>query len=147
MSRNTRGSAVVIGAGMGGLAAAAALADHFERVTVLERDALPDDASPRPGTPQSNHPHGLLQGGLRALCELFPGFDLDLAGAGAVPLRIDLDIRKELPGYHPFPRRNHGWLGYSMTRPLIELVARRRVAAIQRRTARELPRPRYRHGR
>ena len=41
--------AVVIGAGMSGLAAAGALANHFEQVTVLERVAVrhlarPDDA-------------------------------------------------------------------------------------------------------
>jgi len=33
--------AVVIGAGMGGLAAAGALADFFDQVVVLERDTLP----------------------------------------------------------------------------------------------------------
>ena len=38
--------AVVVGAGMGGLPAARALADYFEHVVVLERDALPLDASP-----------------------------------------------------------------------------------------------------
>ena len=32
--------AVVIGAGMGGLTAAGALADHFDQVIVLERDTL-----------------------------------------------------------------------------------------------------------
>jgi 2-polyprenyl-6-methoxyphenol hydroxylase-like FAD-dependent oxidoreductase len=37
--------AVVVGAGMGGLAVAQALARHVERVTVIERDDLPD----RPG--------------------------------------------------------------------------------------------------
>ena len=33
--------AVVVGAGIGGLAAARALVDHFEQVVVLERDMLP----------------------------------------------------------------------------------------------------------
>jgi hypothetical protein len=47
--------AIVIGAGIGGLAAAAAVGGHFERVTVVERDVLPLDASPRPGAPQDNH--------------------------------------------------------------------------------------------
>jgi phytoene dehydrogenase-like protein len=54
--------AVVVGAGMGGLAAAAALADHFERVVVPERDTLPPDAAHRAGTPQFRHIHGLLAG-------------------------------------------------------------------------------------
>src|SRR5438132_13412566 len=117
--------AVVIGAGMGGLAAAGALADHFERVVVLERDKLPLDAAHRNGTPQSRHIHGLLAGGQRALGELFSGFEQDLARAGAVPLRATLDIRIEMPGYDPFPQRDLGFVTYSMSRPLIELVVRR----------------------
>jgi hypothetical protein len=119
--------AVVIGAGMGGLAAARAVADHFEEVIVLERDGLPADAIPRNGAPQSWHLHGLLAGGQRAFGELFPGFELDLAQAGAVPLRAGLDLRYERPGYDPFPQRDLGWLSYSMSRPLIELTLRRRV--------------------
>src|SRR5436190_12363718 len=85
MSSSPLGSqAVVIGAGMGGLAAAAALADHFGRVTVLDRDFLPPTPSHRSGTPQSRHLHVLLGGGLQALCELLPGFEEDLIRAGAV---------------------------------------------------------------
>jgi 2-polyprenyl-6-methoxyphenol hydroxylase-like FAD-dependent oxidoreductase len=119
--------AVVVGAGMGGLAAAAALADHFERVVVLERDTLPPDATHRAGTPQSRHIHALLAGGQRALGELFPGFEQDLASAGAVPLRVTLDVRIEMPGYDPFPQRDLGFVTCSMSRPLIEFVVRRRV--------------------
>ena len=80
--------AVVIGAGMAGLAAAGAIADYFERVIVLDRDRLPSQAAPRPGVPQSRHLHGLLPGGHRALTELFPHFERDLVNAGAAPLRI-----------------------------------------------------------
>ena len=35
--------AVVLGASMGGLVAARVLTDFFRTVTVVERDALPDD--------------------------------------------------------------------------------------------------------
>jgi 2-polyprenyl-6-methoxyphenol hydroxylase-like FAD-dependent oxidoreductase len=118
---------IVIGAGIAGLAAAGALAGYFERVTVLERDALPAKADARPGAPQSNHPHALLIGGLRALCELFPGFDRDLSEAGAVALHGGPDAREELPGYNPFPQRDFGWIVYAMSRPLIERVAGRRL--------------------
>ena len=52
--------AVVIGAGLGGLAAAGALADHFEQVVVLERDTLPSEPTHRAGTPQARHVHALL---------------------------------------------------------------------------------------
>lgn len=63
----------------GRLTGGARLADYFEHVVVLERDALLADASPRIGTLQSRHTHALLGGGQRALSELFPGFEHDLA--------------------------------------------------------------------
>jgi 2-polyprenyl-6-methoxyphenol hydroxylase-like FAD-dependent oxidoreductase len=132
--------AVVVGAGMSGLTTARALADYFEQVVVLERDALPPDTIHRAGTPQSRHVHALLAGGQRALHELFPGFEQDLAHAGAVPLRVALDVRTEMPGYDPFPQRDLGWLVYSMSRPLIELTVRQRVQRYANISA--LPRPR-----
>ena len=55
---------VVIGAGMGGLTAAGALADRFDQVIVLERDTLPSQPAYRAGTPQSRHVHALLLSGL-----------------------------------------------------------------------------------
>jgi 2-polyprenyl-6-methoxyphenol hydroxylase-like FAD-dependent oxidoreductase len=119
--------ALVVGAGIGGLAAARALADYFERVVVLERDTLPEHAEPRAGVPQDKHPHALLAGGQRALDELFPGFEHDLARTGAVPLRGGLDVRVELPGYDPFPQRDLGWQAYAQSRPQLELSVRQRV--------------------
>jgi 2-polyprenyl-6-methoxyphenol hydroxylase-like FAD-dependent oxidoreductase len=119
--------AVVVGAGMAGLPAARALADYFEHVVVLERDTLPLDAAHRAGTPQARHTHALLAGGQRALGDLFPGFEQDLAEAGAVSLRVGLDLRTETPGYDPFPPRDLGWISYSMSRPLIELIVRERA--------------------
>ena len=43
-------TAVIVGAGVGGVCAAGVLADHFEHVLVLDRDTLPKQATPRPGT-------------------------------------------------------------------------------------------------
>ncbi len=43
--------AVVIGASMAGLLAARVLCNHFAHVTVVERDALPEDVQPRKGVP------------------------------------------------------------------------------------------------
>jgi 2-polyprenyl-6-methoxyphenol hydroxylase-like FAD-dependent oxidoreductase len=129
MSNPLGKQALVIGAGMSGLAAAGALANHFEQVTVLERDGLALDPSHRPGTPQSRQLHGLLSGGLEALCRIFPGFDHDLAAAGAVPIRIAADVCEELPGFDPFPRRDFGGVAYTMTRPLLEHTVRRRAGA------------------
>jgi 2-polyprenyl-6-methoxyphenol hydroxylase-like FAD-dependent oxidoreductase len=49
--RFDRHHAIVIGGSMAGLLAARVLSDHFERVTILERDLLLDDAEPRKGVP------------------------------------------------------------------------------------------------
>jgi 2-polyprenyl-6-methoxyphenol hydroxylase-like FAD-dependent oxidoreductase len=119
--------AVVIGAGMAGLTAAGALADHFEQVVVLERDSLPSEPMHRAGTPQARHVHSLLVSGQRALSELFPGFEQDLERAGAVQIRAGLDVRLERPDYDPFPQRDLGWCGYAASRPAIEYAVRRRV--------------------
>src|SRR5215472_12690527 len=129
--------AVVIGAGMGGLAAAGALAGCFEQVFVLERDTLPSEAAYRAGTPQARHVHALLASGLRALSELFPGFEQDLARAGAVPVRAGLDVRVELPGYDPFPQRDLGLVSYAASRPTIEHTVRRRVESCTNTTLRQ----------
>jgi 2-polyprenyl-6-methoxyphenol hydroxylase-like FAD-dependent oxidoreductase len=116
--------AVVIGAGMGGLTAARAVAPFFEHVVILERDTLPAGASTRAGTPQAKHVHALLAGGQRALAELLPGFENELERGGAVPLRAGLDIRMERPGYDPFPQRDLGFDSYGLSRALIEFVTR-----------------------
>jgi 2-polyprenyl-6-methoxyphenol hydroxylase-like FAD-dependent oxidoreductase len=121
--------AVVVGAGMGGLTAARALADHFEQVLVLERDALPGDPENRAGIPQGKHVHALLAGGQQALSDLFAGFEDDLARVGAVPIREALDLRVERPGYDSFPQRDFGWAAYALSRAQLELTVRRRVQA------------------
>jgi 2-polyprenyl-6-methoxyphenol hydroxylase-like FAD-dependent oxidoreductase len=67
--------AIVVGAGIGGLATAGALAKYFAEVDVLDRDILTPSVGSRSGTPQDRHSHGLLAGGLQALSEIYPGFD------------------------------------------------------------------------
>ena len=122
--------AVVVGAGIGGLTMAGALAKHFERVEIFERDHLPLSSSSRPGTPQDRHPHGLLAGGLKALGEVFPGFDSDLAKAGAVTVKVARDVQYERPDVGVLPMRDFGLSLLCASRPLIELVLRRRAEAI-----------------
>ncbi len=119
--------AVVIGAGMGGLAAAKALAPFFEQVTVLDRDTLPEGPAPRAGTPQGRHVHALLAGGERTLEELFSGFGSGLVEAGAIKARVGLAVRLEQPGFDPFPQRDLGFDVYFLSRSLIESVCRRRL--------------------
>jgi len=55
----------VIGASIAGLLAAHVLANHFDRVTLVERDRLPDEPEFRKGVPQGRHIHVLLVGGNR----------------------------------------------------------------------------------
>jgi 2-polyprenyl-6-methoxyphenol hydroxylase-like FAD-dependent oxidoreductase len=122
--------AVVVGAGIGGLSMAGALAKYFEQVEILERDRLTASAASRSGTPQDRHPHGLLAGGLQALGEIFPGFESDLARAGAVSVRVAQDIRYERPDVGILPRRDFGISLLCASRPLIEQVLRRRAETI-----------------
>ncbi len=130
MSRLLGHRAVVVGAGIGGLATAGVLAKYFERVEVFERDRLAVSAASRSGTPQDRHPHGLLAGGLQALGQIFPGFESDLARAGAVPVRVAQEIQYERPDVGALPKRDFGISLLCASRPLIELVLRRRAKAI-----------------
>ena len=127
MSNPILKQAIVIRAGMGGLAAAKAVAPHFEKVTVFDRDPLPDVPARRLGTPQARHTHGLLAGGCRALELLFPGIEFDLVEAGAVRMRVRRDTRFEIPGFDPFPQRDFGFDQFGLSRPALERVCRRRV--------------------
>ena len=51
----------IVGCSFGGIATAGALAQHFDRVTIVERDDIPDAPDPRKGVPQSPHVHGILK--------------------------------------------------------------------------------------
>ncbi|WP_432054373.1 FAD-dependent monooxygenase [Streptomyces sp. bgisy022] len=78
--------AVVIGAGLAGMLAAAVLSDAgVDEVIVVDRDALPDGPEHRRGLPQGRHAHLLMAGGARALEDLLPEADLRkrLLAAGA----------------------------------------------------------------
>ncbi|MBM4824785.1 FAD-dependent monooxygenase [Streptomyces actuosus] len=65
--------AVVVGAGLAGMLAAAALSAAVDEVLVVERDDLPGGPEHRRGLPQGRHAHLLMPGGLDAMEELIPG--------------------------------------------------------------------------
>ena len=118
--------AVVIGGGIGGMCAARVLSDHFERVTLIERDELPEGAAHRKGVPQSRHPHGLLDRGRSELSALFPGLEENLHQRGG----LDLDAGLELATLNPegWAKRRH--TGHPMlfaSRLLIESVIRDQI--------------------
>ena len=58
-TRNVGRHAVVIGASMAGLLAARVLSEHFEQVTIIERDRITSDTEVRKGVPQAQHVHVL----------------------------------------------------------------------------------------
>jgi pimeloyl-ACP methyl ester carboxylesterase/2-polyprenyl-6-methoxyphenol hydroxylase-like FAD-dependent oxidoreductase len=120
--------AIVIGASMAGLLSARVLAEHFERVTVIERDRLPQGPEFRSGVPQSRHLHALLVQGRVLLEELFPGLEAALFAAGALNIRVPTDTLILSPG---------GWCRrfvdgvtlLSCSRELLEWSVRQRVGA------------------
>jgi flavin-dependent dehydrogenase len=76
--------AIVIGGGIAGLLAARVLLNHFEKVTLLERDHYPEEPVFRPGVPQGRHVHVLLLRGQRLLETFFPGLLQKLLAQGAI---------------------------------------------------------------
>ncbi|MFD5825426.1 FAD-dependent oxidoreductase [Lentzea sp. NPDC060358] len=75
--------AVVLGGGLAGMLSASVLVRHFDEVTVVERDKLPDGPAPRSGVPQARHAHLLMSGGARAIESVLPGTLDALSAAGA----------------------------------------------------------------
>lgn len=137
MNQERNGRAIVLGASMSGLLIARVLADFYRVVTVVERDALPDDPVNRRGVPQGRHAHLLLPRGAQVLEELFPGLLAELVRAGA-PVLNDGDLSR----YH-FTFGGHALLRsgpaaidlgalatYLPSRPLLESLVRRRLRGI-----------------
>ncbi|MFD7262313.1 NAD(P)/FAD-dependent oxidoreductase [Streptomyces sp. NPDC059874] len=79
---------LILGGGLSGTLAAAALAPHGNSIDIVERHPLPDTPKPRRGLPQARHAHMLWSGGADAIESLLPGtMDMWLrAGARRVPI-------------------------------------------------------------
>jgi 2-polyprenyl-6-methoxyphenol hydroxylase-like FAD-dependent oxidoreductase len=120
--------AVVLGGSLAGLAGAAVLAQRFERVTIVERDVLPQTGEHRKGLPQARHVHVLLPAGLLGLAQLFPGVHEELRergahvfGAGALRFNIAGGSLLLRDGDVEF---------LAVSRPLLEGIARECVRAL-----------------
>jgi 2-polyprenyl-6-methoxyphenol hydroxylase-like FAD-dependent oxidoreductase len=122
---------VVLGASLAGLLAARVLADAYGRVTVVERDPLPETAENRKGVPQGRHAHLLLPRGTQILDELFPRLLDDLAARGAPAIR-DLGEIRFCPGGHRLLLEGHSpeSITYQASRPYLEGQVRTRVLAL-----------------
>jgi 2-polyprenyl-6-methoxyphenol hydroxylase-like FAD-dependent oxidoreductase len=123
------GNAIIIGGSIAGLLAARVLADHFERVTLIERDLFPADIQTRKGVPQGRHVHALLARGLEIMSTLFPGLENELLAGGAVPV----DLAGETHWYHFGGYKlqfESEFVSLMMSRPLLEWHIRRHVLAL-----------------
>src|SRR3954447_18044618 len=129
-------TAVVLGGSAAGLCAAGALAGHFDRVLVLERDELPAGAVHRRGVPQGKHPHFLLNSGRRAIGALFPGFEDELIAAGGLHLMPSMDAAY-LDGEGWSARKRGAMTMIYSSRILIERVLRDKVRGLTNVTIRE----------
>ena len=122
--------AAVVGASMGGLLAARVLADAYRRVTIVERDPLPESGSQRKGVPQGRHAHGLLPRGAQILDELFPGLLTGLVDGGVPVVRSPREFRFVLGGHLLCQDGEPGEPGYLPSRPYLEARVRDRVRAL-----------------
>jgi 2-polyprenyl-6-methoxyphenol hydroxylase-like FAD-dependent oxidoreductase len=116
---------------MAGLIAARVLADAYQRVTVVERDPLPETGEHRKGIPQGRHAHVLVTRGAQILDELFPGLLNDLVTDGA-PVVRDLAEFRFSPAGHLLclQGRPVDPFGCQASRPYLEGHVRARVRAL-----------------
>ncbi|MFE9063838.1 NAD(P)/FAD-dependent oxidoreductase [Streptomyces violaceusniger] len=127
---------IVLGGGWAGMLAAHVLARHLERVTVVERDVLPDGPRHRKGSPQGRHVHVLWSSGARIVDTLLPGMIDQLLDAGArrIGFHQDLVTLTSHGWQHRFPPRQYALM---CTRPFLDWKVRDRVLATGRITLRQ----------
>jgi 2-polyprenyl-6-methoxyphenol hydroxylase-like FAD-dependent oxidoreductase len=124
-----RQTALVVGASMAGLSAAAVLASRFREVVLVDRDVLADRPTERRGVPQGRHAHGLLPAGHRRIEAWFPGFTEDLLADGARQYDFGEDV-VWYQGDGPRVRFRSGVQGPVCSRALLEHHFRRHVLAL-----------------
>ena len=132
MSRHTaapRARAMVLGASMAGLSAAAVLSSRFGEVVILEKDVLADEPGDRRGVPQGRHVHALLPAGMQRLEGWLPGLNGELIANGARQVDFGADGLWHQGG--GLRRRfKSGLEGPVCSRALLEHHVRRRVLAL-----------------
>jgi 2-polyprenyl-6-methoxyphenol hydroxylase-like FAD-dependent oxidoreductase len=123
--------AVVVGAGLAGMLAAAALSDTVDEVLLLERDLLPDGPENRKGVPQGRHAHLLMAGGLAAIEDLLPGAGVRerLLAAGAHEISLGSGMVALTPDgwFHRY--RHDTPTVITCTRALLDWVVREAVSS------------------
>ena len=126
-STGSRLRVVVVGGGVGGLAAALALGRADHPVVVVERDEPGPSDDPeaafladRQGAPQSHQTHGFLARIVAVLRQRFPDVLDDLRAAGCTVLPAALDLGEPQPG-------DDDLVVLAMRRTTFEMVLRQAV--------------------
>lgn len=120
--------AVVIGSGIAGLAAARVLREHFARVTLIDRDLLPNQPEFRPGIPQAHHAHTLLPYGQMLLEQQFPHLMEELLEQGALNIE-EAETAYFDEGIWQRPRPHASRAMITCSRPMLETNLYRRVSS------------------
>jgi 2-polyprenyl-6-methoxyphenol hydroxylase-like FAD-dependent oxidoreductase len=128
-AQNIDSHAVIVGGSIAGMLAARALSNHFDRVTIIERDRLPQSAEPRKGVPQSRHIHALMMRGKEIIEELFPGVCRQLIDAGSAVLDIGSDVKWLTPAGWGLSFQS-GLTFLSFSRDLLDATIRDRLRQI-----------------
>ncbi|MCV7381337.1 oxygenase [Mycobacterium alsense] len=124
--RRGRGTAVVIGGSIAGIAAAKVCSETFERVIVLEMDDPHRRREGRPGAAQGWHLHHLLTAGQIELERFFPGIVDDMVREGAFKVDMAAQYRIRLGGTWKKPGTSDIEI-VCAGRPLLEWCVRRRL--------------------
>ncbi|MCV7214930.1 2Fe-2S iron-sulfur cluster binding domain-containing protein [Mycobacterium crocinum] len=124
--RGGRGTAVVVGGSMAGIAAAKVLSETFDHVIVLEKDAPHTRREGRPGAAQGWHLHHLLTAGRIELERFFPGIIDDMVREGAFDVDMAAQYRIRLGGSWKKPGTGPIQI-VCAARPLLEWCVRRRL--------------------
>lgn len=124
--------AIIIGGSLAGLCAARVLADFCNRVTIYERDELPDGPEQRSAVPQGRHVHLLMSRGAQEFDHLFPGLLDDMVDAGVPKVEDRPDfIHFGAAGHvlHVSRTLDEPFAAYIPSRPFLEWQIRRRATA------------------
>ncbi len=127
--QNNRKSAVIIGGGIAGLSAARVVAKHFDEVTLIDRDHLPDEPAFRSGIPQAMHAHTLLPYGQLMLDKLFPGLVDHLIANGAQTIDDGRDTATYEAGLMRSTHAKSSRPTVSCSRPMLEGALYNEIAA------------------
>ena len=115
------------------MCAARVLSDHYDKVTVFERDDLPDRPGNRAAVPQGRHVHLLMARGADEFEGLFPGLLDGMVAAGVPKLAnrpdsISFGAAGHLLGTQSTLRKE--FTAYVPSRPHLEWQIRNRALAI-----------------